>query len=154
MRAGCAATLDWGDAPPEGAGFGWPRGGQRHAGDGAGSGALARRRVGPRRHPEAERVAALVAAARQVDAEALWQANRGVAELALARQLWMYLLCTALGFTQTEVARMAGRDRSTVHHACRLIEDRRDEAGFERQIAALESQLARDASEGGHAQAR
>ncbi|MEZ6024252.1 MAG: helix-turn-helix domain-containing protein [Hyphomonadaceae bacterium] len=67
--------------------------------------------------------------------------GRGGAEVAFARQLAMYLCYVAFGLSLTRVAAAFGRDRSTVAHACRLMEDRRDEAQFDLWIAALEATL-------------
>lgn len=46
--------------------------------------------------------------------EALWNASRGVARVALARQTAMYLAHTVGGLSLTEVGHMFERDRTTV----------------------------------------
>jgi chromosomal replication initiation ATPase DnaA len=38
----------------------------------------------------------------------------------------------------TEVGRLFARDRTTVAHACSLIEDRREDAPFDRALELLE----------------
>lgn len=53
--------------------------------------------------------------------------NRAKAEIAFARQVAMYLAHTCYRLTYEEVAASFGRERSTVAHACALVEDRRDE---------------------------
>ncbi len=41
--------------------------------------------------------------------------------------------------TMSEVGRAFGRDRSTVNHACHLIEDMREELEFDRIIQTIEN---------------
>src|SRR5688500_17958218 len=53
---------------------------------------------------------------------ALWQSTRGSPAEAFARQVAMYLAHIGLGLTFTAVARLFGRDRRTVAHACALVE--------------------------------
>jgi len=67
--------------------------------------------------------------------------GRGSAEAAFARQVAMYLCHVAFELSLARVAAAFGRDRSTVAHACHIIEDRRDEAQFDRWIATLEAML-------------
>lgn len=55
------------------------------------------------------------------------------------QQIAMYVCHVVLQMTMTEVGRGFGRDRSTVGHACARVEDRRDEAGFDRLVAAIET---------------
>jgi chromosomal replication initiation ATPase DnaA len=52
----------------------------------------------------------------------------------------MYLINVKLGRTMTEIGVLFGRDRTTVSHACRVIEDRR-EGAFDRDIEALEDAI-------------
>lgn len=63
------------------------------------------------------------------------------APVALARQVAMYLAHVAYGFTLTEVGRLFGRDRTTAAHACRLIEDKRDDTAFDVSLDCLETAL-------------
>lgn len=65
-------------------------------------------------------------------------ASRGYAKVALARQAAMYLAHTACSLTLTEVGRLFLRDRTTVAHACSVIEDRRDDAVFDHVMGLLE----------------
>jgi hypothetical protein len=53
----------------------------------------------------------------------------------------MYLLHVGLGLSMREIGEAFGRDRSTVGHACRVIEDRRDEGTFDRLLDCLERAL-------------
>lgn len=64
--------------------------------------------------------------------------NRGYAKVALARQAAMYLAHTACSLTLTEVGRLFLRDRTTVAHACSVIEDRRDDPVFDHVMELLE----------------
>jgi chromosomal replication initiation ATPase DnaA len=68
----------------------------------------------------------------------LLRTSRSQAPIAAARQLAMYLVNVKLGRTMTEIGLLFGRDRTTVSHACRVIEDRR-EGAFDRDIEALEA---------------
>jgi chromosomal replication initiation ATPase DnaA len=57
------------------------------------------------------------------------------------RQMSMYLLNTVFDFNLSRVARVFARDRTTVRHACQLIEDQRDSAAFDETLAVLEGFL-------------
>lgn len=80
----------------------------------------------------------------------LRQANRGRAGVALARQSAMYLAHVAGGLTLTEVGHLFGRDRTTVAHACGVIEDRRDDPTFNRVLDLLEWVVVTVAARHGH----
>lgn len=62
---------------------------------------------------------------------------------ASARALAMYLAHVGLGLPMSRVAAGFGRHRSTVAHACRRIEERRESAGWDRWVAALEDDARR-----------
>jgi chromosomal replication initiation ATPase DnaA len=64
--------------------------------------------------------------------------SRGRAQVALARQVAMYLAHVACGLTLTDTGRLFDRDRTTVAHACGVIEDRRDDPLFDRALDLLE----------------
>lgn len=66
---------------------------------------------------------------------------RGSAEVAFARQVAMYLCHIAFELSLARVAVAFGRDRSTVAHACHMIEDRRENDTFDAWIGALEIML-------------
>ena len=68
----------------------------------------------------------------------LYRETRGRAKVALARQVAMYLAHVACGLSLTETGRLFGRDRTTVAHACGVIEDRRDDPVFDRALDLLE----------------
>lgn len=54
------------------------------------------------------------------------------------RQISMYVCHVALGIPQAEIGQAFGRDRTTVGHACHVVEDRRDDAAFDDLVSALE----------------
>src|SRR3569623_26386 len=83
-------------------------------------------------------LASMVAAERRVAVADVLRPSRGRAEVALARQLAMYLTHVMLGRTMTEVGELFGRDRTTVSHACALIEDQRDDPRFDALVGRLE----------------
>lgn len=66
-----------------------------------------------------------------VEVEDLRAATRRSARAVFARQVAMYLAHVVCGFSLTEVGLIFARDRTTVAHACELIEDRRDEPEFD-----------------------
>jgi chromosomal replication initiation ATPase DnaA len=69
------------------------------------------------------------------------ESNRRSRRVSTARQIGMYLAHTAAGLPLTKVAAHFGRDRTTAAHACRLIEDRRDDRKFDAELAELENLL-------------
>lgn len=84
---------------------------------------------------------ALVAYALGLKAELVLSADRGNPVHARARHIAMYLTHTACGMSLARVARAFGRDRSTISHACRIIEDYREDADFDIWIEQLSSGL-------------
>lgn len=74
------------------------------------------------------------------DAE-LWSATRGSPTAAFARQAAMYLAHVGCGLNFSEVGRLFARDRTTVAHACELIEQRREDPVFDRSLELLESAM-------------
>lgn len=73
-----------------------------------------------------------------VELQALGQINRGVARIALARQIAMYIAHVGCGLTMKEAGELFGRDRTTVSHACLIVENRRDDPMFDRALDLLE----------------
>src|SRR3954447_14983959 len=57
-----------------------------------------------------------------VAATDLWSGTRGRPRVAFARQVAMYLAHVAWGLNLTEVGHVFARDRTTVAHACGLVE--------------------------------
>ena len=54
-------------------------------------------------------------------------------------------VCFALSFET--IGRAFDRDRTTVAHACRVVEDSRDDAGLDRRVAKLERMCSEARSE-------
>ncbi len=69
--------------------------------------------------------------------------SRGRAKIALARQVAMYLARVVGRLRFAEVAIVFGRDRSTVRHACHVVEDRRDDPDFNLTLDHLEAIIKR-----------
>jgi chromosomal replication initiation ATPase DnaA len=82
-----------------------------------------------------------VAAVFEVEVEDLRAATRRSARAAFARQVAMYLAHVVCGLSLTEVGLIFARDRTTVAHACELIEDRRDEPELDTRLEHLERAL-------------
>lgn len=82
-----------------------------------------------------------VAPAFEVMCDELWMRTRGAPEAAFARQVAMYLAHVESGLNYTEVGRLFARDRTTVAHACILVEGLRDDAGFDRALELLEGAM-------------
>ncbi len=68
----------------------------------------------------------------------LCRTTRGRAQVALARQVAMYIDHITCGHSFTEVGGLFDRDRTTVAYACSMIEDRRDNPSFDRALELLE----------------
>jgi len=54
------------------------------------------------------------------------------------RQIAMYVCHVALRISMSDIGAALGRDRSTVSHACHVVEDRRDDAAFDDFVGAVE----------------
>lgn len=72
--------------------------------------------------------------------------TRRRAQTAFARQVAMYLAHVGCGLSYSEVGRLFGRDRTTAAHACKLIEDRRDDPDLDLSLDHLEQAVRRWAS--------
>ena len=83
----------------------------------------------------------LAASAIGVPASEISLSRRSSRRVSAARQLGIYLAHTAAGLPLVKVAEFFGRDRTTAAHACRLIEDRRDDRGFDAELNELEDLL-------------
>jgi len=68
----------------------------------------------------------------------LWSQARGRRRVAFARQVAMYLAHVTCGLSLTEAGHLFSRDRTTVAHACRVIEALRDDRQFDRALELLE----------------
>jgi chromosomal replication initiation ATPase DnaA len=80
-----------------------------------------------------------VAAAFGIPPAQLRAPTRRSAASALARQTAMYLAHVAFGLSFTEVGQFFGRDRTTAAHACRRVEDRRDDPVVNALVVRLEN---------------
>lgn len=54
------------------------------------------------------------------------------------RQIAMYVAHVVLRLSLTDIGIAYGRDRTTVGHACNVVEDRRDDAAYDRFVAGIE----------------
>lgn len=86
-------------------------------------------------------VVAIVARRRGIALGRLFHRSRCEAGVAEARMLAMYLVHVVLGRSYSEVGEFFGRDRTTVAHACARIEDMRDNASVDADVAALEAEI-------------
>lgn len=83
----------------------------------------------------------LVATLEKTDPGAMRKSSRGKADICLARQMAMYLMHTVFSCSYHQVADYFGRDRTTISHACRLVEDLRDNQDFDKRLEAMENLL-------------
>ncbi|WP_252192692.1 helix-turn-helix domain-containing protein [Rhizobium sp. CSW-27] len=58
------------------------------------------------------------------------------------RQIAMYVCHVSLSIPQGDIGDAFGRDRSTVGHACSVVEDRRDDAAFDDLVSTVERMVA------------
>ena len=79
-----------------------------------------------------------VAAVFEVEVNDLRAPTRRSPRTAFARQVAMYLAHVVCGLSLTEVGALFARDRTTVAHACGIVEDRRDDPELDRRIEHLE----------------
>jgi chromosomal replication initiation ATPase DnaA len=86
----------------------------------------------------AGRVEAMVASAFALSPTAIRTPRRGRATAAFARQVAMYLAHTRLGLSFTEAGAYFGRDRTTAAHACRMVEDKREDPAIDAILDFLE----------------
>lgn len=87
---------------------------------------------------EASVLACIVADQCGYAVEELFQHTRSRAPVASTRQIAMYLMHVVLGRTFTRVGEFYGRDRTTVAHACAIIEDLREDSDKDAEICAIE----------------
>ncbi|MGF1454923.1 MAG: helix-turn-helix domain-containing protein [Alphaproteobacteria bacterium] len=84
-------------------------------------------------------VQAVVAEMLTVTLDDMRAPSRGKARVAFARQLAMYLCHVTLSFDQGRLAGAFGRDRTTVSHGVRRIEDRREDPVLDQVLETLEA---------------
>lgn len=80
----------------------------------------------------------ITAALFNVSGKELRQAGKTTLDVSRVRQIAMYVAHVVLGLTMSHVGRGFGRDRTTVMHACHLVEDMRDDPEFDRYVATTE----------------
>lgn len=85
--------------------------------------------------------AGLVGYALDIRPEHILETGRGAHDIAKARHVSMYLAHVGFGMSLARVASAFGRDRSTVAHACRQVEDKRDDPAFDAWMETLEQGL-------------
>ncbi|KZK86367.1 Chromosomal replication initiator protein DnaA [Pseudovibrio sp. Ad46] len=73
--------------------------------------------------------------------EELHSASRGYAKAAQARQVSMYILHVSMGMTLSQAGAVFGRDRTTAAHACKVVEDLREDPKFDAVLSEIEGQL-------------
>jgi chromosomal replication initiation ATPase DnaA len=92
-----------------------------------------------RRSSDRAVIEAIVSSAFNTPVAQLRAATRQGAASAFARQCAMYLAHVVLGLNFSAVGRTFRRDRTTAAHACRLIEERREDPRIDAVIEALEA---------------
>ena len=80
----------------------------------------------------------VLAACFSVSGRELRAQGRARSEICRVRQIGMYVAHVIAGLSMLEVGCGFQRDRSTVAHACHLVEDLRDDPEFERVIQMIE----------------
>lgn len=66
---------------------------------------------------------------------------KGTSEVSYARQVAMYLMRCVYGSTKQRIADVFERHYTTVSHACRLIEEHRDDPVLDTKLLKLENFL-------------
>lgn len=82
-----------------------------------------------------------VAAAFNLPVEELAAKTRRTAPVAFARQVCMYCAHVSFGWSLTDAGSVFDRDRTTAAHACRVVEDRRDNAAVDMIVDSVERAL-------------
>jgi chromosomal replication initiation ATPase DnaA len=86
-------------------------------------------------------IEATVAAAFNLPVEELQAKTRRTAPVAFARQVSMYCAHVTFGWSLTEAGALFNRDRTTAAHACRVVEDRRDDETLDTLVQSIEDSL-------------
>ncbi|OQM75231.1 chromosomal replication initiator DnaA [Pseudaminobacter manganicus] len=68
----------------------------------------------------------------------LRKAGRSALPVSRVRQIMMYVAHVVLKLSMMEVGRGFGRDRTTVLHACQMIEDMREDPDFDQLVLVVE----------------
>ena len=83
-------------------------------------------------------VVATVASAFALRPEQIRGLRRGSSRAAFARQVAIYLLHTRLGLSYSASGALFGRDRTTAAYACRVVEEKREDARIDGIVDCLE----------------
>ncbi|MCC2113858.1 MAG: hypothetical protein KDJ16_17610 [Hyphomicrobiales bacterium] len=89
-------------------------------------------------HASVKAVVIVVAAVLRLPVRDIEAATRSSPRIARGRQLAMYLAHVGTGLSMSAVGRAFGRDRTTVAHACRVVEERREDPCFDAMAGCLE----------------
>ncbi|WP_185983145.1 helix-turn-helix domain-containing protein [Aureimonas mangrovi] len=81
---------------------------------------------------------AIAAAAFDVPPEEMSARTRRTADVVAARHVAIYLANVVFQVSLQKVADVFGRDRTSIGHAVRRVEDRRDEPDFDARVEKLE----------------
>lgn len=90
---------------------------------------------------KARLIVAAVSAEFSVPEAGIFGELKGRSEISYGRQIAMYLMHCILGTTKTRIAEVFGRHFSTVSHACKLIEEHRDDSVLDQKLIGLENRL-------------
>ncbi len=88
-----------------------------------------------------EVVGAVVSSIFQISKDQIFSPQRGKASVAFARQIAMYLTHITCGHSYTDIGCFFGRDRTTVSHACQLIEDKREDPDIDWSLDLTEHSI-------------
>ena len=80
----------------------------------------------------------VTAALFNVSSKEMRRAGRTAFDVSRVRQIAMYVTHVVLGLSMAEVGKGFQRERTTVLHACHLIEDMRDDGDFDQIIGMTE----------------
>lgn len=104
-----------------------------------------RRRTSPGRDEPDERaleicegVIDVVAALFNVSSKDVRRPGRTCLGVSRVRQIAMYVAHVSMRLNMRHIGRGFGRDRTTVVHACHLVEDMRDDSDFDQVVAVTE----------------
>ena len=95
----------------------------------------------PLSQPQRKLIETTVAQVFGVHARELRRISRGRAHVAQARQVAMNQTHVVLGLSLSQTGDLFRRDRTTVAHACAVVEDLRDDRIFDRVMELLEGIL-------------
>ena len=84
----------------------------------------------------------LAAAFFNVSVRELRRPGRATDDITRVRQIAMYLAHVMLGLSMGDIGRAFGRDRTTVMHACHLVEDMRDDIELDAIVGRMEKLVA------------